>query len=122
MSNALRMPVPVITHTLRPSVTGDGDDMFCFIMRWSPPPSGRFHNATPRLRSTAHSCRSRPSETFRKIRSPHTTGVEPDQAGSASFHATFSFVDQRSGKFVSPLTPFKEGPRHCGQFSAVGDA
>ena len=24
------MPVPVITHTVVPSVTGDGDDMFCF--------------------------------------------------------------------------------------------
>jgi hypothetical protein len=28
-SNALRMPVPVITHTSVPSVTGDGVDMFC---------------------------------------------------------------------------------------------
>jgi hypothetical protein len=29
MSNAFRMPVPVITQTERPSVTGDGVDMFC---------------------------------------------------------------------------------------------
>ena len=29
-SNALRMPVPVIAQTARPSVTGDGVDMFCF--------------------------------------------------------------------------------------------
>jgi hypothetical protein len=30
-SNDFRMPVPVITQTPRPSVTGEGDDMFCFI-------------------------------------------------------------------------------------------
>ena len=32
-SKAFSTPVPVITHTLRPSVTGEGDDMFCFCMR-----------------------------------------------------------------------------------------
>jgi hypothetical protein len=45
-------------------------------------------------------------------------GVEPDQAGSGSFQATFSLVDQRTGRFRSALRPFREGPRHCGQFSA----
>ena len=53
------------------------------------------------------------------MRSPQTIGVEPDQAGSASFQAMFSVVDQRTGRFFSPLTPFSDGPRHCGQFSAV---
>ena len=45
-------------------------------------------------------------------------GVEPDQAGMASFHAMFSAFDQRDGRFFSPLTPSSDGPRHCGQFSA----
>ena len=89
-SNAFRMPVPVITHTLRPSVTGEGDDMFCFIMRVSPPPSSRFQSATPRLRSTAQRYMSRPSATLRKMWSPQTIGVEPDQAGSGSFQVMFS--------------------------------
>jgi hypothetical protein len=45
-------------------------------------------------------------------------GVEPDHAGSGSFQAMFSDVDQRTGRFRSALRPFSEGPRHCGQFSA----
>ena len=46
-SNALRMPVPVITQTCVPSVTGDGDDMFCLRSWWLPPPSGRFQSTVP---------------------------------------------------------------------------
>jgi hypothetical protein len=30
----------------------------------------------------------------------------------------FSVGDHRTGRFVSALTPFSVGPRHCGQFSA----
>ncbi len=54
--------------------------------------------------------------------SPHTIGVDPDQAGSGSFQVMFSFADQRSGRFFSSLSPFSDGPRHCGQFSADGAA
>ena len=54
------------------------------------------------------------------MRSPQTIGVEPDHAGSGSFQVTFSVVDQRTGRFFSALTPFSDGPRHCGQFSAQG--
>ena len=39
-SKPLRMPVPVITKTLLPSVTGEGDDMFCFRIFTLPLPSG----------------------------------------------------------------------------------
>jgi hypothetical protein len=31
----------------------------------------------------------------------------------------FSLFDQRTGRFLSPLRPFNDGPRHCGQFSAA---
>ena len=36
----------------------------------------------------------------------------------ASFQAMFSVLLHLTGRFFSPLTPFSEGPRHCGQFSA----
>src|SRR6185295_13311621 len=127
-SNAFRTPVPVITHTCVPSVTGDGVDMFCFISWWLPGPSGRFHSTLPFARSMHQRCRLLPSRTFRssatlrKTRSPQTIGVEPDQAGSATFHVTFSVVDHLTGRFFSPLRPFSVGPRHCGQFSAEGTA
>ena len=52
------------------------------------------------------------------MRSPQTIGVEPDHAGIASFQVMFSVVDQRTGRFFSPLRPLSDGPRHCGQFSA----
>src|ERR1044072_9341191 len=58
------------------------------------------------------------SATFRKIRSRQMMGVEPLQAGIASFHATFSSVVHFEGRFLSLLTTFSAGPRHCGQFSA----
>ncbi len=56
------------------------------------------------------------------MRSPQTIGVEPDQAGSCSFQLTFSVADHFTGRFFSPLMPFSDGPRHCGQFSADGRA
>ena len=64
------MPVPVITQTVVPSVTGDGDDMFCFCSFTLPPLSGRFQSSSPFLRSTAHSSRSpvvSAVATFRKM-------------------------------------------------------
>src|SRR5688500_17082826 len=118
-SNDLSRPVPVMTHTARPSVTGDGDDICCFIIRRLPPPSGRFHRTAPVARSTAQSARSDPSPTLRNTWSPHTIGVEPERSGTASFHVTFSVVDQLTGRFFSPLTPLSIGPRHCGHCSAV---
>src|SRR5262245_2445856 len=118
-SNALRMPVPVMTQTRLPSVTGDGDDMFCFIIRRSPEPSGRFHRAAPFARSIAHNVKLLPSPMLRKSESPQTIGVEPDHAGIASFQEMFSVFDHLIGRLFSPLTPLSVGPRHCGQFSAA---
>src|SRR5687768_16639580 len=116
-SKLLRTPVPVITQTLLPSVTGDGEDMLCLRIRLLPAPSGRFQSAAPFARSTHQSDRSSPSATLRKRRSPHTMGVEPLRSGIASFHATFSAAVHLSGRLRSALTPLSAGPRHCGQFA-----
>src|SRR5437870_13540563 len=48
-------------------------------------------------------------------------GVAPVRLGIASFHAMFSVLLQRTGRFFSVLVPFRNGPRHCGQFSANAD-
>src|SRR6266702_4040962 len=99
-SNALRMPVPVIAHTCDPSLTGDGVDMFCLRCCRLPPPSGRRHTIAPLSRSTHQRCSVtasvdfRSSATLRKMRPLETIGVEPDQAGSGSFHTTFSVFDR----------------------------
>src|SRR5687767_10782630 len=74
--------------------------------------------ASPLLRSTAQRNRLPFSATFRKMRSPQIIGVDPDHVGIGSFHAMFSVADHFTGRFVSVLMPFNEGPRHCGQFSA----
>ena len=120
-SNAFSMPVPVITQTAAPSVTGDGDDMFC--LRWTllPPLTGRFQVTAPELRSTLHSSSSPCdgcSATLRKMVSFQTMGVAPLRLGMASFQATFSVWVQVLVSPRSRLTPFNSGPRHCGQLSA----
>jgi hypothetical protein len=52
------------------------------------------------------------------MRSFQTIGVAPLRLGTGSFQAMFSVADHLTGKFFSPLAPFSEGPRHCGQLSA----
>src|SRR6188768_2226991 len=100
-SNDFSTPVPVITQTDLPSVTGDGDDICCFIIRRLPPPSGLFHRIVPFVRSTAQIARFDPSPTLRNTWSPQTIGVDPERSGTASFQVTFSVVDQRTGRFFS---------------------
>src|SRR5262249_1540260 len=117
-SNAFSTPVPVITHTFFPSVTGEGDDMFCFRILVLPLPSGFFQTGSPLVRSRHHKKRSLPSAMFRKILPPQMIGVEPLQLGSPTLQVTFSSALQRVGRFASPLMPFRDGPRHWGQFSA----
>ena len=51
---------------------------------------------------------------------PQMIGVAPVLFGIGSFQATFPVKLHRTGRFFSPLTPFNDGPRHCGQFSAAG--
>src|SRR6478672_2289654 len=117
-SNALRMPVPVMAKTPVPSVTGEGDDMFCLRSLWLPPPSTAFHRTAGPLRSTHQSDSESPSATLRKMSSPQTIGVEPLNAGSGSFHATLFSALHVTGSPVSAAVPFSCGPRHCGQLSA----
>src|SRR5262249_47574151 len=103
---------------LLPSVTGEGEDIFCLRILTSPSLRCFFHNTAPLFRSTAHNERLLVSETFKKIVSPQMIGVEPLQASIGSFHVTFSSVDHLTGRFFSLLTPLSSGPRHCGQLSA----
>src|ERR1043165_6262583 len=98
-SNAFTIPVPVIVHTVRPSVTGEGDDMFCFWSLTLPAPSRCFQIAAPLPRSIADNTRADPWATLRKTRLPQTIGVDPDHAGRASFQVMFSVFVQRSGRF-----------------------
>src|ERR1022692_793901 len=84
-----------------------------------------FQMGVPLVLSTHHRYRSSPSATLRNTLLPQTIGVAPDLAGISSFQAMFSsfqamfsVVLQCSGRSFSVLMPFKEGPRHCGQFSA----
>src|SRR5919106_5388143 len=101
-----------------PSVTGEGDDMFCLRILTLPPPSGFFQSTSPFVLSTHQRNRLSPSATFRKTRSRQMIGVEPLKPGIVTFQTTFSSVVHLSGRFFSLLTPFRFGPRHCGQFSA----
>src|SRR5687767_2933380 len=121
-SNALMIPVPVIAHTVRPSVTGDGDDMFCFRPALLPEPSGFFQMTACLLRSTAHNSRSPVNSavaTFRKMVSAQMIGVEPVREGVGSFQAMFDVGDHVRTRPTSVLDPLSSGPRHCGQFSAA---
>src|SRR5215468_1867064 len=111
-----------MTKTFVPSVTGDGDDMFCLRILTLPLPSCFFQTTSPFLRSTHQRKRLSPSATFRKIRLRQMIGVEPLQLGRANFQTIFSSVDHFAGRFFSALQPFKLGPRHCGQFSAWATA
>ena len=114
------MPVPVITQTRSPSVTGDGDDRFCLRRRRLPALRCRFQSTSPVLRSMHQSSRlSSSTATLRKIRSFQTIGVEPDRRGTASFQATLRSVSHSSGRSVSALTPSAVGPRQWGQFPAA---
>src|SRR5436190_18388228 len=112
------MPTPVIAQTFLPSVTGEGEDIFCLRILTSPSLRCFFHNTVPLFRSNAHKERLLVSETFRKMVSPQMIGVEPLQATIGSFQVTLSSVDHLTGRFFSLLTPLRFGPRHCGQLSA----
>jgi hypothetical protein len=69
-----------MTHTWRPSVTGEGDDMFCFCAMWFESASRRFHATDCVVRSMAQSSSTpvlAPVATLRNTVSPQTMGVEP---------------------------------------------
>src|SRR5688572_1058419 len=52
------------------------------------------------------------------MRSFQTIGDEVPRPASVAFHAMFSFALQVNGRLDSEDTPWLDGPRHCGQFSA----
>jgi hypothetical protein len=57
---------------------------------------------------------------LRKIRSPHTIGVEPLHAGISCFHLMLSEVLHFSGRFfVSGAVPSPLGPRQPGHVPAA---
>src|SRR5215475_12611351 len=93
--------------------------MFCLRLFTLPPPSGFFQSTSPFVLSTHQRERLSPSATFRKMRSRQMIGVEPLQPGMAVFQAMFSSVVHLTGRFFSLLTPLSDGPRHCGQLSAL---
>ena len=69
-----------MAQTCRPSVTGDGDDMFCLRSMWLLSASARFQATDCVRRFTAHNSSSPllvAVATFRKIRSPQIIGVDP---------------------------------------------
>src|SRR5918993_1976887 len=123
-SKALRMPTPVITHTCLPSVTGEGDDMFCLRSMWLLSASGRFHATVCFRRSIAHNSTAPvfgAVATLRKMVSPWMIGVEPLYAGRGIFQATFlvsSFV-QLKGVNGRPSRPPRP-PRPCAAGGAPG--
>src|SRR5512147_589499 len=100
-SKALSTPVPVITHTFLPSVTGDGEDMFCFRTLRFPEPSGFFQISTPLARSTQDKKSSAPFATLKKMRSCQTIGVDPEKSGMGSFQVMLSLVLHETGRFFS---------------------
>src|SRR5690242_3019987 len=95
---------------MRPSVTGEGDDMFCFRILTLPPPSGCFHSNVPLVLSTHQRKRLSPSATLRKTRSSQMMGVEALQLGHASFPGAFSSVEHVTGRFFSSPGPLRFGP------------
>jgi hypothetical protein len=82
-----------------------------------PSDTTRFHCISPSV-FRQHNTKSSSSADVRKMRSPHTIGVEPALPGNGVRHATFSVLLQVAGRPVSLLTPSLFGPRQRGQFSA----
>src|SRR5207247_922105 len=110
MVRQVRRPFPVITHTLTPSVMGDGEAEFCLRKSWFPASTSRFHRMLPSLRSRAIrkilSAEATPAERGRgpppssvkpscaevtNTVSPQTIGVAALQLGSRARQRTLSF-------------------------------
>ena len=65
---------------------------------------------------------TRPTCDVTKIRSPQTIGDDDPSPRSAALHAMFSRALHVIGRPDSADTPSPDGPRHCGQFAAIGAA
>src|SRR5688500_1724239 len=123
-SKATRSPVPKKNTTIRPSVTGEGEQE---LLYWP--------SVVNSVRSVRQSCfpvrRSRHtaaclpeagSAAGRNTRSPQITGVAAPGPGGVTTHLTFSVLLNFSGRPFSGLEPLCEGPRQLDQFSACRDA
>ncbi len=51
--------------------------------------------------------------------SSQMAGVAALGPGKSTLQATFSVLDHSDGSSRSVVEPLKNGPRHCGQFSAL---
>ena len=114
--------MPVITQTAVPSVTGEGDDMFCLRMSWSPPPSFCFQRTVAAVAVERPQVQAAGLGDVEEDVSPQTIGVAPLRIGSGVFQATFSVGDHFAGRPFSGLAPSSCGPRHCGQLSAYTES
>ena len=89
-----------------PSVTGEGEVLFC--LRQSSLPSvlerQRIYNSLPPGSFSASV--SAGEGEVRKMRSPQMMGVPPLQEGSFDFQTRFFSKLQDVGKFLDVLTPF----------------
>ena len=85
-----------------PSVTGDGDDMFCFMH----PDVAAAEALLPAHRAVGpveapEDTGCRPRRRSGRSGRPRRSASSPTTPASASFHAMFSVLDQRTGRFVS---------------------
>ena len=119
---ATSSPVPKKKTTVRPSVTGEGEQE---LLYW---PS--VENAEMSARqSTAPVRRSRQraacwpeaaSAAGRNTRSPQMTGVAAEGPGRVTAHFTFSVREKVAGRLVSGLEPLWAGPRQLSQLARAG--
>src|SRR5947208_10554186 len=84
---------------------------------------GLFQSNLPVVRSRhiARNALALSSPELTKTRSSQMTGVAAEGPGSAATHFTSLVLENAVGRLASVVDPLKEGPRHCGQFSARAD-
>ena len=110
--------MPVITQTLAPSVTGDGDDMFCFASCVLPPPSSFFQNTLARLPVDA------PEIQVVAVGDVEEELVAPDDRRRAAPLGMRQLPGDVFGgrpadrQILLAADAVQRGPRHCGQLSA----
>jgi len=116
-------PLPKVKKTLLPSVTGEGEAVGTRLVGdalITPTATVLRQSSLPVLRSMQIASRSFvfASVELTKTLSSQTIGVAALGPGSGAAQTTFSVLLHDSGSPLSVLDPLKEGPRHCGQFSA----
>ena len=95
-SNARNQPVPVMTHTCSPSVTGDGEDIFCFRSCLSLSLRKRFQITEPVWRSTRHNSTDKFSVPVEEAPAPPVRGAPPPPRRAASALRNAAGGDRRA--------------------------